>query len=165
MSYDPRCTRFPYTELTDGHYLTVKKDDGTVFDEHYPYIDHSRRSNFIRAAARLLLVAIVFPLTRVKLGLRVVGRDKIRKNKELFTKGVISCANHVALWDYLAIGCAIRPFKPHVLVWAPNIRGENGPLMRAVGGIPIPENDVRATAACMQQCRRMLDEGGWLHTI
>lgn len=30
--YDPKTNKFPYTELTDQHYLHVKKNNGLVFD-------------------------------------------------------------------------------------------------------------------------------------
>ena len=36
---------------------------------------------------------------------------------------------------------ALRPIKPYVLIWDMNIRGENGGLMRAVNGIPIPSDN------------------------
>ena len=38
--FDPKTNKFPYTELTDKHYLQVKKNNGLVFDENYPYIDN-----------------------------------------------------------------------------------------------------------------------------
>ena len=46
MPFDPKVTKYPYTEYTDQHYLVVKKNDGTVFDKNYPYIDRSRRFLF-----------------------------------------------------------------------------------------------------------------------
>ena len=41
MSYDPKTHKFPFPEDTDKHYITVKKDNGLVFDGKYPYIDGS----------------------------------------------------------------------------------------------------------------------------
>ena len=35
--FDPKTNKYPYTELTDKHYLHVKKKNGLVFDEKYPY--------------------------------------------------------------------------------------------------------------------------------
>ena len=32
--FDPRTNKFPYPIDTDKHYLVVKKNDGTVFDEN-----------------------------------------------------------------------------------------------------------------------------------
>jgi hypothetical protein len=61
--FDPKPRRYPFPELTNQHYLVVKKDRGVLFDEKYPYIDHSKA--FLRKQwwTRLLLRTIVFPMT------------------------------------------------------------------------------------------------------
>lgn len=160
--FDPKTDRFPYPLDTSKHYLIVKKDDGTVFDKDYPYVDESpaakRRRGFIRA----LLVTVVFPLARIRLGLRIKGRENLKKHREELKNGVISVCNHVHMWDYIAIMRAITPFRPRILSWAKNISGENGKLILGVGGIPIPEGDVRATAAFLRAVEDFLGKG-WLH--
>ena len=161
--FDPRCTKYPYPEDTGSHYLVVKKNDETVFDKDYPYWDTSKSFRFKQWWVRLLLKILVFPVARFKLGLKIEGREHLKKNKAILKQGAISIANHVHLWDYISIMKAIRPRKSNVLVWAPNIRGENGALMRLVGGIPIPENDLRATAAYLHDVEDLLNKGGWLH--
>ena len=160
--FDPKTNRFPYPSHTDGHYLKVRKDRGIVFDENYPYIDTSRGFRFVDFWVRVLLYAVVIPATYLRLGLKVEGRDNLKKHKEVIDKGVISVSNHVHLWDYLAINCAIKPRKPHVLVWQPNINGENGTMMRHVGGVPIPETGHKATKAYLKAVHELLDGGGWL---
>ena len=162
MIYDPRTDKFPYPEDTAGHYITIRKDDGTVFDSDYPYVDDSRGARFIRMATRILLNVIVFPVARIRLGLRIKGRENLKKHRETLKGGVISCANHVHFWDYIAIMRGVRPFRPFVAVWDRNIRGENGKMMRAVGGIPVPSEDIHATASFMKSVKGLLD-GGWLH--
>ena len=163
MSYDPKTNKFPYPLETDHHYLVVKKDFGLVFDENYPYLDNSKKARFSKKLTRILLVLIVFPLTRIRLGLRIKGKENLKKHKETIRKGVLSCCNHVHMWDYLGIMTAIKPVKPNILVWAPNINGENGKMMRDVGGIPIPENNPRGTEAMMKAVEGLLNDGGWLH--
>ena len=76
---------------------------------------------------------------------------------------MISCCNHVHLWDYLAILRVVRPKHPYVLIWAPNINGDLGNEMRLVGGIPIPETGVSATEAMTAAVGNTLNAGGWLH--
>ena len=154
MAYDPKTNQFPYPLETDHHYLVVKKDRGLVFDGEYPYLDRSRKARFSKGLTRLLLLILVFPLTRIRLGLRIEGRKNLKKHKETIRKGVISCCNHVHMWDYLGIMTAINPIQPNILVWAPNINGENGKMMRDVGGIPIPENNPRGTEAMMNAVDR-----------
>lgn len=162
MGFDPKTDKYPYPESTDKHYIILKKNDGTVFDENYPYIDRSFGFRFKRFWVRLLLRVLVFPLARIRLGLRIKGRKNLKRNRELLKGGALSCSNHVHFWDYIAVMDAVRPHRPNVLVWAENVRGENKNLIRLVGGIPIPENSVRATLACMKAAKETVD-GGWLH--
>ena len=161
--FDPKTTKFPYTEYTDGHYLVVKKNNGIKFDADYPYIDESKRFLRSRAWTRFLLKTIVFPMTRVKMGLRIENRKNLKIFANELKNGAVSVSNHVHLWDYIAVMKAISPVKPYVLSWAKNINGENGKMIRAVGGIPIPENDLSGTLAYLRAVYGMLDKGGWLH--
>lgn len=161
--YDPKTNKFPYPLETDHHYLVVKKNDGTVFDKDYPYIDHSKWFNFKRGVVRVLLYVIVFPLAKIRMGIKVKGKENLKKNKALLKKGVISVANHVHMWDYIAIMRTVKPFKPYLLAWAPNVSGELGGMVRMVGGIPIPENDFQATIAYLNTLTDLLNKGGWLH--
>lgn len=161
-SFDPRVD-LPYPEFTDGHYRPIEKDDGTVFDKDYPYVDKSKAFLRQQKVVRLLLRLLVFPFSYVRMGLVIKGKNNIRKNRDLLKKGALSLSNHVNTWDYIAIMNAIKPFKPYVLVLKENISGESGSLVRKVGGIPIPENDFKATKAYLLAIQNLLSEGGWLH--
>ncbi|MBP5661704.1 MAG: 1-acyl-sn-glycerol-3-phosphate acyltransferase [Clostridia bacterium] len=163
MPFDPQTTRYPYTERTDQHYLVVKKNDGKRFDKSYPYIDRSFWFRFKQFWTRILLVTIAFPVAKARLGLKVKGKKNIRANKALLKDGVISCANHVHLWDYIAVMYAAFPRRTNVLVWATNVRGENKKLIRMTGGIPIPDDDTGGTLAYYRAVRKLLNDGGWLH--
>ncbi len=161
--FDPKTDKYPYPEYTDQHYLKVKKDNGLIFDAHYPYVDRSKSFRRKQNLIRVLLRCIVFPMTYVRLGLCIKGKENLKEAKEMIEEGAISICNHVHMWDYLGIMNAIKPIRPHILAWAPNIRGENSFLIRMVGGIPIPESDFQATKAYMAHVGDMLDRGGWLH--
>ena len=161
--FDPKTNRFPYPEDTDKHYLEVKKDRGIVFDENYPYIDKSARFRFVDFLYRVMLRMIVFPATRVRLGLKIEGRQNLKKYKDVLDGGFVSVCNHVHMWDYLGILCAMKPRKARILSWAPNINGENGTMIRHVGGIPIPEGSTKATIAYLRAIRDLLKGGGWMH--
>lgn len=160
--FDPRPTKYPYPEFTDGHYLKIKKDDGTVFDRDYPYIDDSPAFLRKRRLFDIVLRLIVFPMTRIRLGLKVRGKENLKKHSEALKNGAILCSNHVHLWDFLAIRSAVLPNKPYVLVWSKNVSGENGKNVRLVGGIPIPRTGPAATKAQLKAVRKMLNAGGWL---
>ncbi|MBO4452974.1 MAG: 1-acyl-sn-glycerol-3-phosphate acyltransferase [Clostridia bacterium] len=163
MMFDPKPTRYPFPKYTDRHYLVVKKNNGAVFDGDYPYVDESRPFRFKQALTRLALNLLVFSLASVRLGLKIRGRENVKKNRELLKKGVVSCANHVHLWDYICVMKAIRPFRSNLLAWDVNVRGENAGLIRMVGGIPIPVGDPHASVAFAGAIRKLLDKGGWLH--
>lgn len=161
--FDPKPNRYPYPEDTDKHYITVKKNNGLIFDTEYPYIDTSKKFKRSEDFVRFLLNLIVFPMTWVRFGLKVEGKENLKKYKNVIKQGVVSVCNHVHMWDYLAILKTIKPIRAHVLTWAPNIRGENGKMLRSVGAIPIPENDMKATYKYFDVIKNYLSDGGWLH--
>ena len=160
--YDPHSTRYKYPDFTDQHYLAVKKNNGAVFDENYPYIDNSKGFRFKKWWVRVLLNLIVFPICPIYMGLRIKGRKNLKIYKDELSNGVITVSNHVHMWDYIAVMKAIRPRKPRVLVWAPNVRGESGTLVRLVGGIPIPDSDLGGKVACNKAVEQYLNDGGFL---
>ncbi|MCR5079022.1 MAG: 1-acyl-sn-glycerol-3-phosphate acyltransferase [Bacilli bacterium] len=160
--YDPKPVRYPFPSYTDEHYLVVKKDDGTVFDSSYPYVDNSKKGKRKKGWGNFLLRFIVYPMTKIKLGLRIEGKENLRKYKEVLSKGAIMVSNHVHMWDYLAIRSALKRKMVGVLVWKKNISGEFGPMMRMVGGIPIPEGDFKATEVFTKDVNNFLQTGGLL---
>ena len=165
MSFDPKTNIFPYPIITDNHYIIVRKNNGKIFDEHYNYVDRSFWFKFKQFISRLVIVPIVFPLTRIRIGLKIEGKENLKKNKKLIKKGVISISNHIHMWDYLCIMNAIKPIRPHILAWQRNLTGESASLVRLVGGIPIPENNMKASVAFMMHTTKMLNDGGWLHIM
>lgn len=163
MYYDPKPIKFPYPLQTDKHYLEVKKNDGTVFDAKYQYVDKSKGFELKRNLMKAVFFCIVFPVMRIRLGLKVRGKENLRKYKDLISQGAVSVCNHVHMWDYLAVMSAVFPRRPDIIAWAPNMRGENKKLIRLVGGIPVPEDNVRATAKFAGEVLDYLRDGGLLH--
>lgn len=161
--FDPKTDKFPYPEYTDNHYIFAKKDLGLVFDENYPYIDKSKKFLRKQTFTRFLLNVLVFPFAKIRLGLRIKGKENLKKYKDVIDKGIISCCNHVHMWDYISIMRAVRPNKPYVLAVDNLVNGETGHYLRSVGAIPIPLNNFRATKAYVDQVDKHLQEGGWLH--
>ena len=157
--------RFPYPEDTCGHYLVVRMDRGIVFDKDYPYVDYSKGFAFKRFWVRLLLRILVFPiLSWIKMGLKIEGKKNLKRYKNELKDGAITIANHVHMWDYIAVMRAVHKYKwPYLLAWDKNVNGESGPLVRMVGGIPIPTNDPLATVAFNHAIKKVLEEGNFLH--
>ena len=161
--FDPKTNRYPYPEQTDQHYLEIHKNRGLVFDASYPYVDKSGWFRFRQGVVRFLLNLIVFPMAKIRLGLKVEGRENLKKYKDVLDNGVVTVSNHVHMWDYISVMKALRPHRTNLLVWAPNVNGENGTIVRLVGGIPIPENDVAAQKAHLKALKALLNDHGWIH--
>lgn len=162
MRFNPIATEYPYTEYTDGHYLKITKDNGQVFDTSYNYVDTSFSYRFKRFWVRFLLIVLVFPLMKIRLGLKIKGRENLKKNGEILKGGAITVSNHVHLWDYIAIMKALRPKWPMLLAWKKNLNGQDAALVRLVGGIPIPEG-VAAFRKFNSEVENYISNSGYLH--
>ena len=162
VPFDPKTKKYPYTEYTDQHYLVVKKNRGIVFDENYPYINNCFWFRFQNGLLRFLFYIVVWWFAIIVCGLKVKGRKNLKKHKEEIKKGIVSVSNHVHLYDYLCITFAVRPNRTKVLVWDKNINGENGWMIRHVGGIPIPTENLKGTFKYLKTVNDYLLNGGWL---
>ncbi len=152
-----------YPERSDEHMITVKHLRDTHFDENYPYLEKGFWHKIKRGALWLCLHLIGFPLCTLRHGLKIYGRDILKKHKKEFKDGAITIANHVLMWDYLCVLKAIRPHLQYHPGWKTNFEGPNGPLIRWVGGIPIPTGNMRAMAKFQQAIGEVLKQGKWLH--
>ena len=162
--YIPSTDKYDFPIDTSAHYLKVKMDRGIIFDKDYPYVDNSFSFRFKRFWVRLLLRVIVFPWTHVKMGIKIVGKSNLKHYKKELSNGAISIANHVAMWDYICVMKALHHIRwTYLLSWDKNVNGESGPLVRIVGGIPIPKNDLDATVAFNHAIKDLLDNKGILH--
>ncbi|MEG2015149.1 MAG: lysophospholipid acyltransferase family protein [Clostridia bacterium] len=162
-TYDPKLTCYPYRAKTDKHYLTVKKQSNIVFDEKYPYVDYGLGYKVKSWFMRLLDTVIAFPIMSIRYGLKIYGRDNLKKHREEIKKGVVSVVNHVLMWDFIAIMRALRPNIPYLPVWDKNMRGENKTLIRYNGGIPLPTENRHATVAFANSIDKLLQDGSWVH--
>lgn len=110
-----------------------------TFDGTYTYLDKSLKFKIVRGAVYLAACLVAFPLNRIRFGLKIEGREKIRRNRRLFADGVMTVCNHVHRWDMICVMQAMRFRKPWIPMYAQPFRGKDGFLMKAVGGIAIPE--------------------------
>ncbi len=162
-SYIPHAN-INYPEFTDGHIRPINDAQEMAFDKNYPYVNYSKKAKRSRRLARFLLRTMIFPMSYIKLGLKIRGKENLKKNKKLLKEGAISISNHINMWDYIAIMNAIKPFKPWVLVLKENVASKkDGKSVRMVGGIPIPENDYEASVAQLRAVKKLINDGGWLH--
>ena len=161
--YDPKTNKFPYPQDTGTHYLGVKKDNGNVYDASYPFIDESKKFKFKQFWFRVLLVLVAFPVSTIRMGFKIKGRENLKTNKEILKQGIVSVSNHVHMWDYMSIMHAVYPYKTNILAWDKNISGENGPIIRMAGGIPVPVDSKKGFAKMALSTIKLIQDGGWLH--
>ncbi len=127
-----------YPETTDQPMLFPKKVNDIKIDENYPYLDNSFKAKFFHYAIYAGIFLLVFPMQKLRYGLRIVGRKNLRKNKALLKNGAITICNHVYRWDFLAVLQAVRYRRLWFPARAENINSPDSLLIRSVGGVPIP---------------------------
>lgn len=154
---------FKYPERSDEHMITVKHLRDTHFDENYQYLPKGFWHKVSRGILWVTLNVLAFPVCTIRYGLKIYGRDKLKKYKKEFKDGAITVCNHVLMWDYLCVLKAIRPHLQYHPGWKTNFEGPNGPLIRWVGGIPIPTDNRHAMGKFQQAIGDVLKSGTWLH--
>lgn len=152
-----------YPERSDEHMITVKHLRDTHFDENYQYLPHGFWHKLSRGVLRVALYAFGFAVGTIRYGLKIHGRENLKKHKAEFKNGAITVANHVLMWDYLCILKAIRPHLQYHPGWKTNFEGRNAFWIRWVGGIPIPTDNRHAMAKFQQAISDVLKQGDWLH--
>ena len=110
------------------------------FDGTYTYLDKSLKFKIIRGLTYFATCVVAFPLNRIRFGLKIEGREKIRANRKLLKGGVMTVCNHVHRWDMICVMQAMRFRRPWIPMYAQPFRGKDGGIMKAVGGIAIPED-------------------------
>ena len=149
----------PYERLVAPVY-----DRHIVFDEHYPYLDDSlsfRIQNWI--GYNLVLYPLVFTLNHIRFGLRIRGREILKKYKKEFKNGAITISNHMYRLDCPVVLEAVRANRhTRIPMYAANFNTKDNWFMRMVGGIPLPEN-----MAALKKFNAAFDEfhrrGWWFH--
>ena len=154
---------YKYPNKSDEHMIKVKHLRDTHFDENYSYLDKSLLYKIKRVILWFALNLLAFPVCTIRYGLKIYGKENLRKHKKLFKDGAITICNHVLMWDYLCVLKAIRPRLQYHPGWKTNFEGPNGPLIRWVGGIPIPTDNMRAMVKFQRAIDEILESKKWLH--
>lgn len=154
---------YSYPNKCDEHMLPVKHVHDVNIDEHYSYIDTSFSFKFKQFWLRTAIYAFVFPLLRIVNGLKIHGKKILKQNKSLLKNGAITISNHVFMWDYLCVLRAIYPHFPHFPAWKTNFEGPNGPLIKLIGGIPVPTDNFPAMHIFKSIIDNELNSNKWIH--
>lgn len=154
---------YVYPERSDEHMIDVPHLWNVNLDENYPYLQKSLWFKIQRGFMWLLLHGFVFFLLCITHGLRIHGRENLKRHKAVLDGGFISISNHVFMWDFMCIMKAMRPRLAFFPAWKTNLQGPNGPLIRMAGGIPVPTGSL----SCMKKFKAAMEEvlarKGWVH--
>lgn len=154
---------YVYPDRCDEHMIEVPHLRDVVVDEQYPYLDKSFIYKCKRALYWFVSTCILSWLLYITHGLRIHGKEHLRKNREILEKGPITISNHVFYWDFCCIQKAMGPRLGHFPAWRTNLEGPNGPLIRMAGGIPIPVDNIRALKKFKVAMDEVLESRTWMH--
>lgn len=157
-------TDINYPEIPDQPILTPKKIREVILDENYPYLDKSFGARLRHVAIYAGIFTLVFPIQKIRYGLKIVGRKNITKNKKLFKNGAMTVCNHVYRWDFLAVLQAVKYRR----IWFParpdNLYGSDAGLIRGAGGIPIPST-ISASRKFNEAFDKLHAKKKWIHVF
>lgn len=132
------------------------------FDGTYPYLDKSLKFKIWHFLIYLTTWVAAFPVNWIRYGIRIEGREKIRRNRKLFADGVMTVCNHVCRWDMICVLQAMRFRKAWIPMYAQPFRGKDGFMMKHIGGIAIPE-DRSGLRAFDRALNELHDRKQWIH--
>lgn len=138
-----------------------------AIDDKYPYLNDSIGYRFNLYLGYYVFLHLLLRIKlRVQMGLRIRGREVLKKHKEGLKNGAITIANHVYRLDCPCVLIAVnRTHNTRIPMFAPNFRTKDGYFMGIAGGIPIPEAEAGMSA--MKKFNEAFDEfhrrGWWFH--
>lgn len=156
---------YSYPEKSDQHMLVLKRTHKIELDENYAFMPQGLWFRVKRALVASILHLVVFPITHLTHGLRIDGRENLKKHKSELKNGAITVSNHVFMWDYLCVLKAIRPHISFFPAWKPNFESSFSPFMRILGGMPIPEGNIHAMMSFKKAMDEVVKSGRWLHVF
>ncbi|MDR2618193.1 MAG: 1-acyl-sn-glycerol-3-phosphate acyltransferase [Treponema sp.] len=146
------------------HMIPPVKQTELVLDERYPFLDKSLGFRFRSAAMYLGIFVLVFILSPLRFGLKIRGRDILRKNRRLLKNGALTASNHVQRWDLLFVLQAVRYRRLWFPAWKENLLGPDRFLIRQAGGIPVPE-DIHSIRYFNQAFDELNAKHKWFHVF
>lgn len=139
-----------------------------VVDEHYPYLMKSFKEKFWHYAIYATIFTLVFLLQKIRFGLKIEGKENLKKNKKLFKNGALTVTNHAYRWDFLAVVQAVATIGRR-RIWFPalsdNLNGSDAVLIRSAGGIPLPDPGMGAARKFNEAFDTLHKRKKWIHVF
>lgn len=144
------------------HMLPVIKVKHIDFDENYPYLDDSWWYKFHHFVCLGTVHTLLQLGMRFRWGLRIRGREVLKKYKKELAGGALTIANHCYRLDAVSVLVATRRWNTRIPVFAENMETKEHWTIWSVGGIPIPNG-----MAAVKKFNAAFDEvhrrGWWIH--
>ncbi|MCR4715289.1 MAG: 1-acyl-sn-glycerol-3-phosphate acyltransferase [Treponemataceae bacterium] len=154
-----------YPEKPDEFiYQPVFIKERKTVDEKYPFEDKSFAAKLRHFIIYAGIFTIVFALHPFVYGLRIKGKENIRKNKKLFKNGAITVCNHVYRWDFLAVLQAVK-FRQLTFPARSDLAFTKDAFeVLGAGGIPLPET-ISATKKFNEAFDNVHSKKKWIHVF
>jgi 1-acyl-sn-glycerol-3-phosphate acyltransferase len=153
-----------YPANPQDHMILGPKEVDLVLDEAYPFLDKTWGFRIRSALLYLGIFTLVFFIAPIRFGLRIEGRDILKKHRALFRKGALTVSNHVLRWDFLCVLQAVRFRRLYFPAWKENISGPDRNLIRLAGGIPVP-TDIHGIKYFNQAFDELHQRRKWFHVF
>lgn len=147
--------------------LFPKHIKDVVFDADYPYLNDSWLYRFHLLWGYYLVIHVLLRLKlRLQMGLRIRGREVLRKHRQVLKHGAITLSNHVYRLDCPCVLIAVKAkHTTRIPMFAPNFRTKDSFFLKLAGGVPIPDSAENMSA--MKKFNEAFDEfdrrGYWMH--
>ena len=152
-----------YPDKLDEHMIEMNVTHETIVDKNYPFLDKSFGFRFMRGLVYLGIFTVVFFfLIPLRFGLKIEGRNILRKHRKLLKNGAMTVSNHIHLWDLLFVLKAIRYRSIYFPAWKENLNTPDEGFVRLSGGIPIPD-DIHTIKYFNQAFDEICAKKKWIH--
>jgi len=134
----------PYIRMYNPIYDRV-----CIVDEHYPFVDDRPSWRLTRwLGFRFVLYGLITPFCLwLRAGIRVHGKKALKANAPLLKNGYISIANHIHPHDCEAVVVSLGTNRHlRIPMFQKNFETKHQFLLRLIGGIPIPPEEMGLTA-------------------
>ncbi|MCR4939879.1 MAG: 1-acyl-sn-glycerol-3-phosphate acyltransferase [Treponemataceae bacterium] len=158
-------TGIKYPDKSDQFiYEPVFIKERRTIDKDYPFEDKSFSAKFRHFIIYAGIFTVVFLLNPLVYGLKIKGKENIRKNRKLFKNGAITVCNHVYRWDFLAVLQAVKYRQLCFPARSDLVFTTDAYQVLGAGGIPLPET-ISASKKFNEAFDHMHEKKKWIHVF
>ena len=155
---------YVYPEQLDAHMYKPKITHEVIVDENYPFLDKSFKFTLMHNLVYLGIFVLVFILSPLRFGLKIEGRNILRKYRDMLKNGAMTVSNHIQRWDFLFVLQAVRYRKMYFPAYKENLSGPDEPLIRYAGGIPVP-GEIHTIKYFNKAFDEIIAKNTWIHAF